>query len=188
LRCLGFRAYLTRQGIEAMAFGEKRSGEWLLLRTIRGTFDLSGRSRRTEVAQWWFATMLLTLLGEHAATWAASAQAGRMASAVLSLLLIVPFFALLVRRLHDQDRSGWWAVALPLVVAICLPKVIASASGDVEAQLSAEPHGVLAVVGVLCLLAIFAFCVAPETIGPNRFGPDPREDKQESGRAAGSAA
>ena len=39
----------------------------------------------------------------------------------VSLLLVIPYLAVTVRRLHDTDRSGWWAlflVFIPLIVWI----------------------------------------------------------------------
>lgn len=39
----------------------------------------------------------------------------------VSLLLLIPYWAVAVRRMHDTDRSGWWALFLlfiPLVVWI----------------------------------------------------------------------
>ena len=49
------------------------------------------------------------------------AGAGLIA-AVLGLLNVVPSVAVLVRRLHDTDRSGWWfwIVLIPWVGAIIL--------------------------------------------------------------------
>jgi uncharacterized membrane protein YhaH (DUF805 family) len=169
-----------------MAFGRDDYKAALVLRTIRGTFDFSGRSRRTKVVWWWLASSVVPALGVSAATWLASKEAGRVAGPALAILFLVPMFALLVRRLHDQDRSGWWALALLAVAVLSLPKMIASTSGDVRAQIAAEPHGLLLLVGFVLVFALVAFSIAPETIGPNRFGPDPREER--SGEAAEQGA
>jgi uncharacterized membrane protein YhaH (DUF805 family) len=44
------------------------------------------------------------------------------ASAILFLAFLVPGIAIVVRRLHDGDRSGWWMllVFIPLIGAIVL--------------------------------------------------------------------
>ena len=34
---------------------------------------------------------------------------------LLSLALMLPPLAVLVRRLHDVDRPGWWALPLPVL-------------------------------------------------------------------------
>ena len=35
---------------------------------------------------------------------------------MVSLALLVPWIAVVVRRLHDADRSGWWGLLLLLPV------------------------------------------------------------------------
>ena len=67
------------------------------------------------------------------------------------------FLWLAVRRFHDQDRPGWLAL-IPAGVAI------AASLG-------------LPVPGAVALILFLGFLVAlflPGTIGPNRYGPDPR--------------
>jgi uncharacterized membrane protein YhaH (DUF805 family) len=69
----------------------------------------------------------------------------------------VVFLWLAARRFHDQDRPGWLAL---------VPTGIAAA-----AALGLRLPGALALLIVLALLvALFL----PGTIGPNRYGPDPR--------------
>ena len=72
----------------------------------------------------------------------------------------IAFLWIAVRRFHDQDRPGWLAI-LPDVVAI--PFV---------AGLPAPGW-----LGIPMLILFVAWLVAlflPGTIGPNRYGPDPR--------------
>ena len=67
------------------------------------------------------------------------------------------FLWLAIRRFHDQDRPGWLAL-IPAGVAI-------AASLGVP------------VPGAAALIIFLGFLVAlflPGTIGPNRYGPDPR--------------
>ncbi|QIG78350.1 DUF805 domain-containing protein [Stakelama tenebrarum] len=60
-------------------------------------------------------------------------------------------------RLHDMNRRGWGALlAFPLAAGLALPGI------------AAAPFGTIAAILWLTLL------VSPATIGPNRFGPDPR--------------
>lgn len=48
---------------------------------------------------------------------------------LIILLLIPPYISVLVRRLHDTNRSGWWALiqfipllgALIIIILCCLP-------------------------------------------------------------------
>ncbi len=96
-----------------------------MLLPLRRYFDFSGRSQRKEywlfvLFQW---LLVLPLLGLFAATggdFAALAaspfalQRGGANAAVMVtgwivlVALIIPMIAVQVRRLHDQDRSGWW--------------------------------------------------------------------------------
>ena len=78
--------------------------------------DFSGRSRRKE---FWAHTVLVVLAEIVLFGWimAASAAAdGRMTTSVaipfvllliLGLAVLIPTLAVTIRRLHDQDKSGW---------------------------------------------------------------------------------
>ena len=43
-------------------------------------------------------------------------------TAIVTLGLLLPSVSVLVRRLHDTDRSGWWAliILVPIIGAIAL--------------------------------------------------------------------
>jgi uncharacterized membrane protein YhaH (DUF805 family) len=97
---------------------------------IRSAFALwrtfGGRAGGTEY--WWFVLFgtivfgLASLLdhaafGRHALLWA-----------TYTLVLLMPYVAVAVRRLHDTDRSGWWLLLvfvplgnIVLLVWFCLP-------------------------------------------------------------------
>lgn len=75
----------------------------------------------------------------------------------LRLGLDLVFLWLAARRFHDQDRPGWLALlptAFGVAMALGLP--------------IPGPIALLVVLGVLIGLFL------PGTIGPNRYGPDPR--------------
>ena len=52
-------------------------------------------------------------------------------SGIYSLAVLVPTFAVLARRLHDTDRSGWWILIgiVPLLGALVL-MIFALFEGD----------------------------------------------------------
>lgn len=99
--------------------------EWMLL-PLRRYADFSGRSRRQEY--WMFVLlMLLVYLASLAVLIAVAAVEANangpkseqvpvvtlIAIAVMALLylaLFIPTLAVQVRRLHDQDLSGWFAL------------------------------------------------------------------------------
>jgi uncharacterized membrane protein YhaH (DUF805 family) len=97
-------------------------------------------------------------------------------SDALTVILAIPVPALLVRRLHDQGRSGrlvWLAV---FAFAVWLVRsVIANLLGaDSRIAFDQVAWGLDWAV-ILANLAAVTFAILPGMLGPNRFGPDPRE-------------
>jgi len=92
--------------------------------------DFRGRSRRSE---YWFIQLFLVvtniavaiidlaLMGWDVDRFIANGGGG-IVGLVWILVTIVPALAVLVRRLHDTGKSGWWALVgfLPLVGAVVL--------------------------------------------------------------------
>ena len=92
--------------------------------------DFRGRSRRSE---YWFIQLFLVvtniavaiidlaLMGWDVDRFIANGGGG-IVGLIWILVTIVPALAVLVRRLHDTGKSGWWALVgfLPLVGAVVL--------------------------------------------------------------------
>jgi len=92
--------------------------------------DFRGRSRRSE---YWFIQLFLVvtniavaiidlaLMGWDVDRFIANGGGG-IVGLVWILVTIVPAVTVLVRRLHDTGKSGWWALVgfLPLVGAVVL--------------------------------------------------------------------
>jgi len=142
--------------------------EWMLM-PLRRYAEFTGRSRRKEFWMW----MLLNFLVFGAIMIAFGATGGfaRFAGldpanpfgvygalfsgvgiliAVWWLVTFVPNIALVVRRLHDRDMSGWWY--LGIFVANFIPII-----------------NMVAGIGFLVLMCLEG------TRGSNRFGPDPKD-------------
>ena len=70
--------------------------------------DFNGRASRSEM--WWW--MLFVFLAS-----AATSILGDAVSALFSLGVFLPHIAVVARRLHDTDRSGWLQllVLIPLI-------------------------------------------------------------------------
>lgn len=75
------------------------------------------------------------------------------------IIFLTPSLALMVRRLHDTDRSGWWL----LLGVVAIPGLVLAARG--------VPLASLLMLPLLAFLGLFAL---PGTRGPNRFGADPK--------------
>lgn len=88
-----------------------------MFRAYRRYFDFNGRARRSEYWTFclgvWFAGVLLAV-GNSAALRIVDLQAVNVLFVMLYVALMlgsaIPFAALTVRRIHDSDRSGWWAL------------------------------------------------------------------------------
>jgi uncharacterized membrane protein YhaH (DUF805 family) len=145
----------------------------LLKRTLTHVTDFSGRSRRTEVIYYWIAAVLIGVVLNFTATMFAPYETSLLVAETLRFVIVIPMFALFVRRVHDQSRSGWWAALLPLSVLLSLPLVLTEVRGDVSAIMAAKTSAPAVVSGVLGL-AVFVICLLPGTEGANRYGPDPR--------------
>jgi uncharacterized membrane protein YhaH (DUF805 family) len=137
--------------------------DWMLM-PLRRCADFEGRSRRMEYWMFYLFTLLLGLgfmliLGVVVLPlYTMGLSENAMMTIIiplyfigflLSLGLVVPSLAVAVRRLHDQDKSGWF-----LLLAL-IPFV----------------GGIIFLV-VMCLEG---------ARGPNRFGPDPVEDRRAPG-------
>ena len=75
---------------------------------------------------------------------------GAVLLGVFVLAIFIPTLAVVVRRLHDRDLSGWW-------------------------YLGAIVAGMIPLVGFLATIALFVVLCLEGTRGPNRFGPDPKD-------------
>ena len=107
-----------------MGFGEAVKSFWSNYAPFRG------RSRRSEY--WWIQLFLvltnlavaaidLALMSGDVDRFIANGGGG-IVGLIWILVTIVPALAVLVRRLHDTGKSGWWALIgfVPLVGAIVL--------------------------------------------------------------------
>lgn len=141
--------------------------EWMIM-PLKRYLDFSGRSRRKEY--WSFALLIFIVVMvlvalmfaggfpmmalDNPAAMPASPSAlfwvGAGLLGLFWLAIIIPSIAVVVRRLHDRDLSGWWY--LGVIVASMIP-----------------------FVGILASLALLVLMLLPGTPGPNRFGPDPKD-------------
>lgn len=147
-------------------------------RTVRDTLVFSGRSRVRDVIYFAVATGLISFPADVALRDLLSWDSAVVARACLNALLALPFFALCVRRLHDQDRTGWWAMVLPpLMVSSAYDLIHTSFAifdpSFMENASRSEPWRWLLLP---LALAVFVFTFLPGSVGANRYGPDPRED------------
>ncbi len=99
---------------------------------------------------------------------------------VLSILLILLVAAAVVRRLHDGNRSGWWAAPVALLnIASQVSSLAMLAAGKLTPvpgrpfAATQQSFGLVQFVALLALVALVVLLVLPGTEGDNRFGADP---------------
>ena len=122
---------------------------------------------------YWIASALIAVVIDFGVGTVAPFETSSTITNALQLVLTIPMFALFVRRLHDQNKSGWWGVLLPLSVLLSMPHMVAEASGNVDAII-AQKTTVVGIAAGLCGLAVFVLCLLPGSVEANRYGPDPR--------------
>ena len=178
----------------------------IFLRPLTRYADFSGRARRSE---YWgfvaFESIVAALFGAMAmiSLNTSDARSGAMGfftcvalASVCALGFAIPHLAVMVRRLHDTDRSAWWLLlqapgALAPVLFLTAIVGVAGAGGKgsdavVGAVASAAAGGLLLLVaGQICNGILVIILWLRGTDGENRFGPDPRGPDSRT-RSAGS--
>ena len=126
--------------------------------------DFSGRARRSEYWLFQLLNIIVVIIGAAmigigagGMSVARAAHSGNFGTTFMMgvgllvfwfLITIVPNLAVTVRRFHDHNVSGWWAIGL--YVASFIPYL-----------------------GFLASLALLWVTVRAGTFGPNNYGPDP---------------
>ena len=140
-----------------MGFGEA-------IRTCFSKYaTFSGRARRSEYWFFWLFTTIALLVAELID---AAATGSRIVETIIGLVLAVPSLAVLVRRLHDVDRTGWWVLLtfVPMIAFIMVAMPVARSMLAV--------YFILLVVLVVWIV-LLVWCCKRGTPGPNRYGSDP---------------
>lgn len=149
-----------------------REGATSVVQTINQTFVFRGRSRRLDIGYYWIASMAAVGALEAVVRVWLDWDSEMIARMAIGFVAVVPFFALFARRLHDQGRSAWWTLILPVLGAANVYKSIRvnfHAFDPAWPELGIWNPGLL----ILALLSL-AFMIQPGDVGANRYGPDPR--------------
>ena len=123
-----------------------------VVRALQKFTVLEGRASWAEY--WWFVLFQVLVWGALyacAAVVGASTQNGQgtalgammlgvsLVLVVVVLSLIVPAVTVTVRRLHDTERSGWWALLLPLPLLALIVLLFCLLPGNAGKNKYGEP-------------------------------------------------
>lgn len=124
----------------------------------------TGRASRSEY--WWWALFtfivgfVFNLIGI------------KILSGIVNLALFLPGLAVLVRRLHDINKSGWWAVLPCLISGVCGGLAACFALNTENSTLGIFTG----IAGIVCLVICIVFIVwlcKPSQMEDNQYGPVP---------------
>lgn len=92
-------------------------GESIHTCLIKKFAHFKGRASRSEF--WYFQLFIFIASLFNSLISNASPQIGAIVSIIISLVLIIPYSAVTVRRLHDVNKSGWY-LFLYLFICFCI--------------------------------------------------------------------
>lgn len=105
--------------------------------------EFSGRSRRKEY--WYFVLVnfiiQIAVYTMDCVFFDAANTDNTYFSWIYSLIIFVPSLAVIIRRLHDTNRSGWWLLLnlIPIIGSVILIIILAEDSDSEENQYGANP-------------------------------------------------
>lgn len=149
----------------------------LALQTLRKSFDFSGRATRSEFAAYYLAVLLVGVVIGVPALFLVEFETRQIIDEAYGWITGFPFIALMVRRLHDQNRTGRW-VLLPLAVVAYNTafRLLALSLGIQEAFELRRAIGYTDWLLMLIAMGTFAAILVEGDKGANRYGPNPRLD------------
>lgn len=176
----------------------------IMFRPLIRYADFKGRASRSEywlfavLQGFWYALLIGLAMGSMGQGDTDNGTVGVTVAFSLIVLsiaaLIVPNYAVLVRRLHDSGRGAiWLCLMLPSVLSSVMTiGTIFTAFSAVGMGASREAFvgtalaglgaaGLLSIIGMVCQLVLFVLTLLPGTRGENGFGPDPRDPDQRYG-------
>lgn len=166
---------MVKDGVFYLLFTNFLQNMQYFLRCFKKYAVFKGRAQRSEY--WYFIlfTFLITFVINSITT---TMNVGSTVDLVIAILYILVFFvpglAVLVRRLHDTNHSGWWSlVSLLAPFALVLPVAFVLLSSIGGGSMIWWPY-LISVVGFILALVVLVFLVRDSDTGDNKYGPNPK--------------
>jgi uncharacterized membrane protein YhaH (DUF805 family) len=96
----------------------------------------------------------------------------RMISLVVQLVFLYPSAALMVKRLHDRNRPGYFAAFLLVPLVLNSVTDVMGLTGNPFNQ-NALDYVFIAIIVVVAIWFFVELGCLRGTVGPNQYGPDP---------------
>jgi uncharacterized membrane protein YhaH (DUF805 family) len=112
---------------------------------------LAYKGRASRSAYWWFFLFSFIIDVIVVGIRESSTTVGVVFGAIVGICMLAAWIPLFVRRLHDSNKSGYWALLYLGVIAEFIGR-----AGSL--------------VTLVALIVIIVFACLPGTPGPNRFG------------------
>lgn len=163
---------------------DKSVWDYFILCITEKYFCFKGRARRKEYWSFVLFNILIGLVLEFVGDFLRLNEGNTtgidLLNRLISIALFVPGFAVLFRRLHDVNFSGWWITA-PFIGFIVLG-IIAGFQNAVSALYGVRADysmmkfmtSVLSVVFVIPMLVVFALIFFKSDMKENKYGPIPQ--------------
>lgn len=108
--------------------------------------EFNGRASRTEYWMFFLVTCIISIVlsvVDGALHLNGLSNLGVLGS-IYSLLILLPYLGVMVRRLHDTNHSGWWVfiILIPLLGALVLLVFLVSNSTPGDNKYGPNPKGV----------------------------------------------
>jgi len=103
----------------------------------------------------------------------------KLLPSLFNLVMLWPHIAILIKRIHDRNKSGWlvWLFYIPaiLMVIFLIGTITAGATSATGAAVTLGIIAIVLGIAVLCVGVWFfvEFGCMRGTIGANKYGPDP---------------
>jgi uncharacterized membrane protein YhaH (DUF805 family) len=136
-------------------------------------FSLEGRISRSQLWLRWFvpliAISLVLLVMSLFAAAADSAAAGTFLVIwlIFSLVTVWPDIAVMVKRIHDRNKTGWLVLAYWIPAGLQLILFFADASDNAAGSI------LDLITGAVAIWFLIEFGCMRGTVGTNQYGPDP---------------
>ena len=134
----------------------------------------NGRSQRAEYWYWFLFNLIVGII----LNMFGYVIGKNMASIIIllyTLAIIIPNLAVVVRRLHDVGKSGWWLFwwfiinAVSLLVIVIILRVFGKNSSWLLIDLF------LLLIPLFLDIWLFVLLVTDSNQGENKYGPNPKE-------------